>query len=67
MKILPPLILRLITTPALAGGHLHPERWQQEQWCEAMGGQTEVVLPDLGDCAIRPETMKKAPRDEGLN
>jgi hypothetical protein len=46
MKTLLPLIFLLITTHALAGDHLHPERWYQEQWCEAMGGQTEVVLPD---------------------
>jgi hypothetical protein len=46
MKTLLPLILLLITTPAIAGGHLYPERWYQEQWCEAMDGQTEVILPD---------------------
>ena len=28
------------------GVDLHPERWYQEQWYEAMGGQTEVVFPD---------------------
>ena len=28
----------------------HPEKWYQEQWCEAHRGQVEVVLPDGTRC-----------------
>jgi hypothetical protein len=28
----------------------HPEKWYQEQWCEAHNGQIEVVLPDGTRC-----------------
>jgi len=26
--------------------HRHPERWYQEQWCNARGGQMEIILED---------------------
>lgn len=29
---------------------LHPEKWYQERWCKANGGQTEVVFPDKTRC-----------------
>jgi hypothetical protein len=28
----------------------HPEKWYQEEWCEARKGQVEVVLPDGTRC-----------------
>jgi hypothetical protein len=34
----------------------HPERWYQEQWCEAHKGQVEVVLPDGTRCDCLTET-----------
>jgi hypothetical protein len=38
----------LLPTLALAG-HLHPEKWYQEKWCQGKG-QVEVVLPDKTRC-----------------
>ena len=29
---------------------LHYEKWYHERWCEANGGQTEVVFPDRTRC-----------------
>lgn len=39
------LFLLCLTIPAHAG-HLHPEKYYQQKWCDEQGGQTEVVLPD---------------------
>lgn len=40
------LSLALLISPAFAGGHIYPERHYQQAWCDAMGGQMEVMLPD---------------------
>jgi len=37
-------------TPIANGKEQHPEKWYQERWCKAKGGQTEVVLPDKTRC-----------------
>lgn len=39
----------LIASTSYAG-HLHPESWYQARWCQARGGQVEVVLPDRTRC-----------------
>lgn len=47
----------LLACAALAqAGHLHPERYYQEQWCTAQGGQIEVVLPDGTRCDCLTKT-----------
>ena len=47
-------ILCLIFLPATVHGREHPEKWYQEKWCGARGGQMEVVLPDRTrvDCLL---------------
>ena len=40
------LIILLLFPSLLLAKREHPERWYQEQWCEAHSGQIEVVLPD---------------------
>ena len=39
------LFLLVVTAMTAAAGD-HPERWYQQRWCEARGGETEVVLED---------------------
>ena len=43
------LIIMLFACMASAK-RLHPEKWYQERWCKANGGQTEVVFPDKTRC-----------------
>jgi len=41
------LLIALILCPSLAlSGHLHPEKYYQNLWCEKVGGITEYVLDD---------------------
>jgi len=40
-----PLII-LVFPMSVLGKREHPERWYQLKWCQAHGGQVEVVLPD---------------------
>jgi len=39
---------------------LHHEKFYQERWCEANGGQTEVVFPDKTrcDCVTREHAIE---------
>ena len=37
-------------------GHLHPEKYYQEKWCRAHGGQAEVTMPDHTRCDCLTET-----------
>ncbi len=34
----------------------HPEKWYQERWCRAQGGQVEAVLPDKTRCDCVTDT-----------
>lgn len=40
--------------------NLHPEKWYQETWCKANGGQVEVVIPDKTrcDCLTEKHTIE---------
>ena len=49
------LISICICTPCFAG-HLHPEKWYQEQWCHEEQGQMEYVLPDKTRCDCMTHT-----------
>lgn len=53
------LIALAIASPALAA-HEHPERWYQAQWCEAKGGEQEVILPDRtrADCVTATHAVE---------
>lgn len=44
MKVSMLLIILLILPQPLMAKRTHPEKWYQQQWCEANGGQVEVVL-----------------------
>ena len=53
MKLVSGIVLALVVVPSMSfGGHAHPEKWYQEQWCRTEGGQAEVVLADgtRADC-----------------
>jgi len=43
-------LIIILFTPMANGKKLHYERWYQERWCAANGGQTEVVFPDRTRC-----------------
>ena len=34
----------------------HPEKWYQEQWCEAHNGQVEITMPDGTRCDCVTDT-----------
>ena len=46
MKIASILLFMMSLASSAAAGHLHPERYYQERWCNEIGGQMEVVLDD---------------------
>jgi hypothetical protein len=47
MKKIPLILVFIVLFPSLLlAKREHPEKWYQEQWCEAHRGQVEVVLPD---------------------
>ena len=48
-------VLTLLSTPTLAA-HKYPEKWYQQKWCEAVGGQVEAVMPDGTRCDCLTET-----------
>ena len=43
-------LIIILFTPMANGKKLHYERWYQERWCAANGGQTEVVFQDRTRC-----------------
>ena len=34
----------------------HPEKWYQEQWCDAQNGQVEITMPDGTRCDCVTDT-----------
>lgn len=46
------VIINIVTTMNAHAKRLHHEKWYQERWCNAAGGQTEFVLSDRSrvDC-----------------
>lgn len=42
--------LLIISASVAHAGRIHPERWYQQQWCDARGGEVEVTLPDRTRC-----------------
>ncbi len=50
------LALLLLAGGSAQAGQPHPERYYQEQWCTAQGGQMEVVLPDGTRCDCLTKT-----------
>jgi len=50
------IIFLLITPLKINARHDYPERYYQEKWCQAVGGQAEVILPDRTRCDCLTET-----------
>ncbi|WP_051284319.1 hypothetical protein [Desulforegula conservatrix] len=49
-KILVLLVSTIFISSAALAGHLHPEKWYQNKWCDEQKGKSEVVLPDRTRC-----------------
>jgi hypothetical protein len=49
-------ILFFLSSSLLLAKREHPEKWYQEEWCEAHKGQVEVVLPDGTRCDCVTDT-----------
>ena len=70
LKILIAIIaVAIFTASAYAEKKKHPEKWYQEKWCAAKGGESEVVLPDktrvdclTGDYAVNWTSRGSTPR-----
>ena len=56
VKITLILIIMFIFPSLLLAKREHPEKWYQEKWCQAHGGQVEVVLPDGTRCDCLTDT-----------
>jgi hypothetical protein len=56
MKIFLIFIIIFILPAPLLAKREHPEKWYQEEWCEAHKGQVEVVLPDGTRCDCVTDT-----------
>jgi hypothetical protein len=56
MKIFLIFIIIFILPAPLLAKREHPEKWYQEEWCEAYEGQVEVVLPDGTRCDCVTDT-----------
>ena len=50
------LLIILLLPSLLFAKREHPEKWYQEEWCEAHKGQVEVVLPDDTRCDCVTDT-----------
>ena len=50
------MIILLLCPTLTNAAHLHSEAWYQERWCDAYGGQTEVVMPDGTRCDCLTDT-----------
>ncbi len=50
------LIIIFLFPSLLSAKREHPEKWYQEQWCEAQKGRVEVVLPDGTRCDCLTDT-----------
>ena len=50
------IIITIIFPSLLLAKREHPEKWYQEKWCQAHGGQVEVVLPDGTRCDCLTDT-----------
>jgi hypothetical protein len=48
--------LRPESAAEITGIGKHPEKWDQEKWCEAHKGQVEVILPDGTRCDCVTDT-----------
>ncbi len=55
-KIAIMFILFFLSPSLLLAKREHPEKWYQEEWCEAHKGQVEVVLPDGTRCDCVTDT-----------
>lgn len=50
-------VIILLLCPSMANAaHLHYESWYQERWCNAHGGEMEVVMPDNTRCDCVTDT-----------
>ena len=49
-------LIIILFTPMANSESLHPEKWYQERWCKANGGEIEKVLPDKTRCDCVTET-----------
>ncbi len=57
MKKIPLILVFIVLFPSLIlAKREHPEKWYQEQWCEAHRGQVEVVLPNGTRCYCVTDT-----------
>ena len=44
------LIIIFLAPSSIFAKREHPEKWYQEEWCEAHNGRVEVALPDGTRC-----------------